>query len=240
MNFQLLSDVHLDFHKDQGVEFVASLPVASDTLVLAGDLCEGPHVVAAVRLFLARWKTVILVLGNHDYYRIDPEQLRLALRGLELENSNFHWLHNNSVEVEGVAFHGTTLWFPPATGVEYWSRNIADSRLIPNYLPWVREQHALARAFLERVRRGDVLVTHHMPHEMCVSPRFQGSPLNAFFVGAIGDILDRRRPSVVCSGHTHDPYDIQYSGSTRLVANPFGYPREDQSRFRPGLVIEVS
>ena len=84
-----------------------------------------------------------------------------------------------------------------------------------------------------------MVVTHHMPSEKCVSPRFVGSPLNVFFHSNFDDFIIDRKPKLWLSGHTHDPYDFMI-GETRLVCHPRAYPSERPVGFEyEAKIIEI-
>jgi hypothetical protein len=55
MKLQILSDLHLDFHRDDGIEFFQKLPVVAETAVIAGDLCESTNIVEAMEIVSQKW-----------------------------------------------------------------------------------------------------------------------------------------------------------------------------------------
>ena len=239
MRFQLYSDLHCDFFEDKGQALCESFPVLCDTVVIAGDLAEGSRLFKPYSILCERFKNVIAVNGNHDYYNLKRGELHNKLQKLAHRYPNFHWLNCSSVEIEGVRFHGATLWFPDHPMNDVYRGHLADFGHIINFVPWVYEEHRKAVAFFrEAVQPGDVMITHHMPSYACVSDRFRGSPYNRFYVGDIESTIRVNQPSVVCSGHTHDPYDFTFHDS-RLVANPHGYITESRPDFRLDLVIEI-
>jgi predicted phosphohydrolase len=239
-DFQLLSDLHLDMHKDAGVSFLNSIPVASDILVIPGDVAECASLEATLRFFCARWKDTIFCAGNHEYYSTKAKSdVDKVLTNVKADFPNFHWLNKSSVTLGGVTFHGATLWFPNKPDHYLYRYDVADFQYIPGFEPWVYNEHTAAvKYFRKNVKEGDVLITHHLPSEACVSPRFRGDPLNRFFVGEIDTILRENKPAVSAFGHTHDPIDIKLF-DTRVICNPLGYPREGGYGFQPACVVTV-
>jgi hypothetical protein len=90
------------------------------------------------------------------------------------------------------------------------------------------------------VRDGDVVITHHLPHQTSTPSFFVGSPLNRFFVADdAADLVAGAGARLWLHGHTHAPCDYVV-GNTRVVCNPRGYPHE---RRKPpvdlGLAIKL-
>lgn len=237
MKLQILSDLHLEFHRDGGVEFIDSLKGEADVLVLAGDVCGHDQIVAVLRRFCDRYPQVLYVHGNHEFYGSDRKTV--VDRTLEAERCcpNLLWLDGDGVELEGRRFHGTPLWFQRDTAAPTWAIN--DFSQIRDYRAWVYEQNRYATQYLhDMLAPGDIVITHHLPSQRSVHPRYVGSPLNSFFVCALDLLIQSRRPALWIHGHTHFPFDYQL-GETRIVCNPLGYPREIEPNFNDNLIIEV-
>jgi predicted MPP superfamily phosphohydrolase len=70
MKICLLSDLHLDFHFDGGVEFVRflTIPEDCDLTIVAGDLCQADHWRwhQSIQEICQKSKQVLYVLGNHQ------------------------------------------------------------------------------------------------------------------------------------------------------------------------------
>jgi predicted phosphohydrolase len=102
MRIRVLSDLHREFGQ-------VPLPeIASDIVVLAGDIDRGTRGVAWARTVFPG-VPVLYVAGNHEHYdeRIGRlhEKLREAAAG-----SNVHILENETFELDGYRFFGATLW----------------------------------------------------------------------------------------------------------------------------------
>lgn len=240
MRFQLVSDLHLDFHRDNGVEFCNTLPVAADTIIIAGDLCNGISVLYnSLEIFAKKFKNVVFVLGNHEHYLVSQVDLYNVMGRVVRNFPNVHWLNASSVNIDGVDIHGASLWFNEDPYYFRYKSRLADFAYIPKFVPWVFEENARHVQFLkDSVKPGDVVVTHHLPSYECVDGEFVGDPLNRFFVCNIENVLRENKPAVAVHGHSHGPYSGQIH-DTRIYRNPFGYPSEGGHRFNPSLVIEV-
>jgi len=233
---QLLSDLHLEFQPDNGYDFLVRLdPAGVDVLVVAGDIHSNCKFLGSSLLSLcAMYPQVLFVIGNHDYYGSTPPQVHHQLRSLSQFVDNFHWLHNSTVELNGVSFAGTPLWFPkPTNPLVMMDRfHINDFNLIRGFEPWVYDEHQKAMKFLRKEGPGaDVIVTHHIPSELCVSPRFKGSPLNHYFVTDLTDEIYRWQPKAWLFGHSHDRTHRRLK-KTLMACNPLGYPQEEGPEVR--------
>jgi hypothetical protein len=110
-------------------------------------------------------------------------------------------------------------------------------------LKWLREQLQLAN---DRGRK-PVVITHHLPSERSVSPRFAKDDLTPAFASHLDDLLPLAQLWI--HGHTHDSMDylVQAEGhETRVVCNPRGYPLSptgtpvfENPSFNSTLLIEI-
>jgi Icc-related predicted phosphoesterase len=250
MKLRLASDLHFEFHADQGEGMTAELVAgAFDVLVIAGDLCDFQGLAAALRRVAraAAPRPVVYVLGNHEFYGGDRGAVIRTVAAAVSEHPNLHWLEgcggNGSegqdlgvVTLGGHRFVGTTLWFAHHPNAPQWAMN--DFSTIRGFRAWVYNANREAQLFLrDTVQPGDVVVTHHLPAERSVAPQFRGSALNAFFLCSQQALMLTHKPALWCHGHTHVGADYRI-GETRVVCNPFGYPGEKAMSWAP-LDIDV-
>ena len=245
MKVQLLSDLHLEFFRDQGTEFIKSLdPSGVDVLILAGDISVGGRIRSALRQFCEKYPRVIYVSGNHEYYRCSPEEVAEYIEEAKAASPNLHVLDSSMVEIGGVRFAGATLWFRDDPMNFTYQNMLNDFHMIEDFVPWVYDENRKAEAFLGDVLSAlegppDVVVTHHLPSNECVTPQYQGSPLNRFFVAPVADITPvDLLPRYWFFGHTHDPNSFTREGC-RFQCNPMGYPHEPKRGFQKKLVFEI-
>ena len=167
-------------------------------------------------------------------------ELHGLLLSLRTTLRNLHWLQNSTLELSGVRFAGTTLWFRDDPDNLAHEGMLNDFWLIRDFKRWVYRENARALEFLElKARHADVVVTHHLPSERSVAPWFEGDPLNRFFLCDVDDLIQRAAPALWVHGHTHGSIDTRV-GSTRIVCNPLGYLNFGHNRdFDPKLVVEV-
>jgi Icc-related predicted phosphoesterase len=233
MHVRLVSDLHVDFDKDKGLEYIKNMPVDADVLVVAGDVANSvEHATIALAGICARWKSlpVIFVPGNHEYYSGESEGRFLAQpEKLRSVAKNIHVLDSSSVVIDNKTFHGTTLWYPKPK-----SFNWSDFRFVKGLAYWIDEANQEARLFLRtNVKKGDIVITHTLPSTRCVAPRYEGDPDNRYFVSPCDDIILENQPSHWFFGHTHDSV-FATIGSTLCISAPRGYPSErDNARSSP-------
>lgn len=248
MKFALASDLHYEYHRDGGQTLTAELP-ETDVIVVAGDLASATCLWDSLMLLLGRYRHVVFVFGNHEFYgssfqgvRKIVDDLRHRLPRLREEGAplgELHLLDNSTTTIDGQRFVGTTMWFRWEEGIQRRHGMLSDFSAIEGAATHIYEENRRALEFLEEtVTAQDVVVTHHLPHEASISPPWKGSELNCFFLCDVGDLILRRQPKVWCHGHTHSSCDYKL-GATRVVCNPFGYAaHEENPSFDSNLTVE--
>jgi predicted phosphodiesterase len=84
----------------------------------------------------------------------------------------------------------------------------------------------------------DIVVTHWLPTPLAIAPRFEGDLLNPYFVHDCEHLIAAYSPKLWCFGHTHTSFDQQV-GETRVICNPRGYTKKENSSYDPELVITI-
>jgi len=220
MKVQYVSDIHLEFRKSYEIQRIHDARV----LVLAGDICTYKTIWKLDRFLdcvVSAFNNVVYVPGNHEYYgNVPMSNVDHALESI-CQSRGVHFLNNSSVDLEGVSFLGTTLWFESMR----WSDNLADFDQIQ-----FEHRYAKCTEFLvtELAKPGQKLVvTHHLPSYECIAPEHIGHPLNEFFASSTIETLKLDGNCVpwwIC-GHSHGRWDVSVQG-IRVVRNAIGYPGE--------------
>ena len=270
LKIQLASDLHLEFLQKfwPGERLIEPISGA-DVLVLAGDIANG---VDALQLFssransrLAKQTPIIYVAGNHEFYGHAIEPMRKKMREAAAV-SGIHFLENESVEIHGVRFLGSTLWTDyrltlentQVQSMELAQRGLYDHQIIQcegrRFSPQdALNRHETARSWLaaelsKPFAGKTVVVSHHGPHPMSVHPRHAANPLSSAFVSDLSALLPH--VDLWLHGHTHDSFDYQV-GRCRVVANPAGYVKNrgvargrdefvfENERFDKNLLLEL-
>jgi predicted phosphodiesterase len=248
MRLHILSDLHIEFAPFQPPQ------TGADVVVIAGDVHPGKQ--GARWLLQTFTQTLVLyVLGNHEFYGQKTPKLIHEVKEIT-RGTNVHVLENDRVEIGDVVFLGATLWTDFAvTG----NRAVAEAaaatgmtdfrriRVEPSYRKFrpvdARILHARSIGWLEEQVRGAagrrmVVVTHHAPSPRSLAASFRDDPLSAAYASDLEPLVTETGAALWIHGHLHRHSDYQV-GSTRVVANPRGYPDEKDSGFDPALTVEI-
>lgn len=246
MKALVVSDLHFEFHRDGGRTLVESFPDA-DVCLCPGDLSNAAGIWDALLILLEKYAHVVYTYGNHEFYgsnipavKKKVERLVRKLPSLGNVYGKLHVLDNSTCEIEGQRFVGTTLWFRKKPGSLKYDRMLNDFSQIGNSHQRIYEENDKAEEFLrETVQPTDVVLTHHMPSQQSVHPKYEGSPLNRFFVCDVEWLIKDRQPKLWIHGHTHESCDYVI-GTTQVVCNPFGYVAyEENPAFNSELTVEL-
>jgi Icc-related predicted phosphoesterase len=255
------SDLHQEVDR---WEFPARLPRA-DVAVVAGDLHRLPDaidwLVRRLDAGILPVQRVVLVPGNHDYYRREMtdalRRARMVARDLGID-----LLDMDEVVIGGVRFLGGTLWTDYAVlgdaeagmaacrenlANDYSLIGIADAGGVRRFSPErALDLHRSYVAWLERSLAvpfvgPTVVVTHHGPTLASTDPRRQNEAFTAGFASDLAALIDRFQPDLWIHGHTHVTCDYRV-GRTRVLCNPKGYGLngdEENRGFDPRLVVKI-
>lgn len=107
MRILVLSDLHLEF----GTDYRVPADVDYDVVVLAGDIdCPCKRAVDwAADPMTFEGRPVLIVPGNHEFYRTEMTTQLLAMRQAAVD-TNVRVLSRDSIVIDDVRFLGTTLW----------------------------------------------------------------------------------------------------------------------------------
>lgn len=242
MKILVLSDIHLEFYRDAESVVINSFPREGfDVVVLAGDIVSGLRSATVLEQLCDYFAPhpIVFVRGNHELYHSNRQVSASVLRGIERRKSNFTWLENGEVTIQGRRFVGTTLWFRRDYSTETRDGFLCDFRLIEDFRDWVYKTNAEAIRFLEStVDAETIVVTHHLPTEQSVHSKYKGDPFNCFFLCDMEPLILDKKPPLWIHGHTHESVDCMV-GDTRVVCNPMGYPHEDNRIFSVNKIVEV-
>lgn len=276
MRVLYFSDVHIEIReRDASAPWCGMLPLgygpdlstfaeAVDLLVLAGDIGRVHSTRKVSPLTYAEQAAgflgcrVILVPGNHEYYRGAFDEDRAALLGAR--RPGVAVLDRGEVLIAPDATRlrvlGATLWTDyAATGdreaaMEAAEREIYDHRLIRRhggsapFLPAnALSEHRLSRAWLAAKLRDrhdgpTLVVTHHVPHLSACHPGHGLNVLAPAFCSDCDDLIAAASKAGAVAwifGHHHWSHCLDVHGVKLLAAQP-GYPGEDTGWIGPGVL----
>jgi len=268
MKLRIYSDLHLDHYDNDPSKWWVP-PVLPDdsetTLILAGDIWTGTNFIQSrsenrvtswISEVAPRFKTVLIVLGNHDYWpgandiTIKKGAVKCADMMVDMGITNVRVMDCDVYEDEGVLFVGATLWTdmdkvsPLAMynmpGCMYYDGKIAYEtspgggwkRFTSEV--WITE-HMRHRDYIKHVVEQNrdktvVVITHHLPLLTIGDPNYNGDSSNAYYMSDLSEfILDNEHIAYWFYGHTHYQKETLL-GKTKLVNNCVGYKAEFKER----------
>ena len=231
------SDLHVEYESHfrlPGHEFSME-----STLCLNGDICElakPKKLMAFLRDAASKYKYVVYIMGNHEFYHGHMYKQLEKFREIIKELPNVYVLHNEMVTIEGINFIGSTLWTDfdkgnPIMKIDCKAmmrdyrqiRYGGYQRVTPDF---IHREHMVARKFivdtLKTVDRSKtVVMTHHAPCSLSVAPQWKGDRLGGGYWSDLSEEILDFGPKYWFHGHMHESVDYEL-GDTRIINNPRG------------------
>ena len=248
-NWQVLSDIHLEFYDkhDKGkVHPSMFMDVGlAPNLALCGDI--GYPTRPAYRAFLDwcsnNYKTVFVVAGNHEYYTsklAEPKSEReidTEIDSICKRFPNVFFLQKRAVQLPEGRVLGCTLWsyIAPQNRLEA-ERYMNDYTLIPDWsVDLQRRRHLDHVQWLtseidhsETHDEPTVILTHHLPSYALIHREYRTSHGNYNFASHLDHLIKPPLLGWFC-GHTHKQMEYCHNG-VHVLTNPIGYPNENNLR----------
>lgn len=239
MQIRYISDLHTEFYDLLSLSSKLLFRIKGNknqVCVCAGDI-GNLHTPKAKKNYditmdylSKNFKQVFVINGNHEYYGSTIEHTNILMESYFNERAfpNVAWLNNRATEYEGITFIGTTLWTHVPLGIP----EINDTRLIHNLS---REQynanHETCKTWLRSLvplPNKSVIITHHLPLEQLVAPKYRGATINPWFHCNMDKFIDNNKNNIACwiYGHTHTA-GTHIINDVKFVCNPHGYPGEN-------------
>lgn len=283
---RLTSDIHLDFdidlfntgkrtpeEKSSGEMSFLWLPSemsedAQTALVIAGDLWTDrkflnrkyPTGESWLARVSRRFKYVIFVLGNHDYWSTnmshEPKKIKAELQVQEL--NNVYLLENDVLILDNVKFVGSTLW------TDYNRHDLSlmmDADKLMNDYKKIRfgtnsykkvtsanlyNTHINSRNFIfqnsvkDNEEQKIIVVTHMPPSSKSVESKYleNPKPINYLYYSSMEEKINESEIDIWMHGHTHNCANYKI-GETKVLANPRGYVGHFSLGFDPCFRLEI-
>lgn len=251
MRFRLMSDLHLEF-EDRTLDFTP-IPMQDDkntVLILAGDIALGIDAVGFIQKMCKQFYKVVYCLGNHEFYYNEYNKTRARWNDRPEMPGNFILLDDHTVVIDDqVRLVGGTLW-TDFNGNDYFAKQLAAQgmndfhcgkfkekgddgvyrkrKLHPT--DCVRAHKQTLFTITETLRipfdGPTIVVTHHLPHPLCVAQEFRTNPLNPAYMTNLDEVIEANEIAVWVHGHTHTNVDVEVH-DTRILCNPRGYIPDD-------------
>jgi len=247
MKVQIISDLHQEFGITE-LDFGRA-----DLVIFAGDTNLG---IKGIEWIKKQIKTtpVIYILGNHEYYKGSYPKTLNKIREAA-QDSNIFVLENESLELEGIRFHGATLWTDfslfgnPVTYGMLCQGKMNDYKMIrrdPSYSKMRSIDtfilHQQSRKWLEESlatsSSRNIVITHHAPSIKSVPEAYKEDALSAAYASDLEELILNYQPEYWIHGHIHTPANYQI-GATNVICNPHGYINEKYNGYEKELIIEL-
>lgn len=250
MNVQYCSDLHLEFQLNWAWLNMHPLQPIGDILIIAGDtdyLGEGFADNDFFRQIGDQYEQVYLIPGNHEYYAGYDISSAFGKTNEKLA-SNITLFNNDSLNINGVRFIFTTMWAiigrfknEIVTGVSDFERIRFKNQ--PFGAHHFNRLHTHAFEFLEKEVQKEgpkVVVTHHLPSELCNADEFKGSIINDAFCVDKTDFIRDSDIDYWIYGHSHrNTPEFEING-TKLLTNQLGYVGHGENHsFRRDAFFEI-
>jgi Icc-related predicted phosphoesterase len=249
MRIQVLSDLHQEFGLTE-ISFNKA-----DVVIFAGDTNLGTKGIEWIKTRI-RNIPVIYILGNHEYYKGSYPKTLYKITAAA-EGTNIHVLENKAIELDGVTFHGSTLWTNfglfgnPRINGSICQEKMNDYRLIrkdPYYSKLKSiDTYNIHQASIRWLRNSletsltkqNIAITHHSPSIRSIPEESREEIIVCAYASDLEQLILEYQPNYWIHGHIHKPcrYTI---GKTVVVCNPHGYLHEKEEAFNPALLLDLS
>lgn len=265
MKFRIASDFHFEFYGPERIG--PSLPIMDDesntVLLLAGDIgiaTKPETYMPFIRDMSERFHYVVHIAGNHEFYKGSIVNARQTIKDQYINIPNVDIFEREIIEFDDVRIIMATMWTDmdsnnPLTKI-YANDCMNDYRQITTgnaenptkhklTVEDTIEDHIKSRDFIftelhdaKLNNKKTIVMTHHAPSELSISPKFKNDMLNGAFVSNLNDlIIDLDYAFTWIHGHVHSNHDY-YIQDCHVICNPHGYANEN-ANFNPMCTLEL-
>ena len=251
MRIQYCSDLHLEF--DQNSQYLSNNPlkVSGDILLLAGDIIplHDEFFNHPFFSFIAdNYKQVYWVPGNHEFYYKDITDFSKSYN-IQLRD-NINIVNNIDLKYENIRFVFSTLWTNISSNN---ARNIEQGVSDFEYISYknkklkTKEYNMLHVEGLEFIRQSlkdknekTVVISHHLPSNLCNSSEHKNSSLNEAFCVDLTAFIEPSNVNFWIYGHSHFNQKPLYIGNTILLTNQLGYVQSNEhEKFKQNAYFSI-
>lgn len=255
VRIQFISDIHLEILNMSELWF-KYYPIDCDILCICGGIGNPySHVFWSFIKYVRRnARYVLLVTGNHDYWRSNLSQIDHYIKEKLKTFNNVFLLQKDTFIFEDYVFLGCTLWshvptkfwkrfehsFPDFSKIDYFS---------PLFMNIIHNDHKTwLKDTLEKCRKQNlkpIVLTHYSPvFNISTSLKHKNSVTQYMFSSDMSELFPLVHTWAF--GHTH--YDVKghmfrvrdhsIVFSTVFVTNQRGYPNRVNKHFDPNFIYD--
>jgi predicted phosphohydrolase len=240
MKFQLISDIHLEFHKNLP-EIIPKAPY----LLLAGDVGypEQPLFEYFLKDVSKKFNTVFYTPGNHEYYQKFKEKDEPKLTILEIDNliknicskfNNIIYLNKSTYDFDNYKIIGATLW-SNIKKTDYLIndynqiyKNKTDNITINDIINLHNEHLNFIKSEIKNSQKINIVMTHHLPSKKLILAEYikKYPNYNSHFASDLDYLLDPEYIHTWVCGHSHSHIEENIN-DVPCYLNALGYPSEE-------------
>ena len=241
MKIQFVSDLHLEFPQNRTWLAKHPLEVTGDILLIAGDTAyldvpdSGQDNYSSYEFWdwaSGHYDQVIVCFGNHEFYgyydlATMPDGYSKQIR------HNVNAYYNSVVHLGDTDIIVSTLWshiepynaYITEHGVsDFYRIKYNGYRLSSDHFNSEHERclRFVKQAVEESEAKTKIVLTHHVPTQLCTAAEFRDSNINGAFTVELGDYIADSGIDCWIYGHSHRNIDAQI-GKTKIISNQLGY-----------------
>ena len=236
MSIQYCSDIHLEFAQNSLFLHKNPIKPVGDILILAGDITYWgkKHFKHSFFDYVSEhFKTVYYVPGNHEFY--SGKDLRILDKPIyEGIRENVFLVNNKVISIGDIDFFFTVLSSKiPDSKSLFVEHGVGDFHQIKyrgnklNYKIF-NQLHEDSLSFLKEAipasnAQKKVIVTHHIPTQICNPECYRNSDINTAFVSEQYSLIHDWDVDYWIYGHHHANMPETTISHTKLVTNQLGY-----------------
>jgi len=246
MELRVISDIHVNFYDnaapviDKLNQLFPKINPDKEILIIPGDIGQivnknnqfDEKYYDVLKYLKSRWKYIIIVAGNHEYYGCQNMSYASDLLTNICEKMGIEFLNKDSVEMFDYTFIGCTLW--SNLNKDYWNEiehkysSFTDCEslcnLHKNNVEW------LDKTLDKYKNKKVVVITHHLPSKKLISGHFNHSKYdisNTCYYSNLDWIIKKYSKNMIYwfCGHSHIS-ELMVHKKTIIYLNPLGNPKD--------------
>lgn len=250
-NFQIVSDLHIEYKNDVIPDPLSLITPSSPILILAGDigsLYKYDQLKGFLEKLCPHFKTVLYIPGNHEYYMMPNyaqplsfNELNKRLFSLETIIPNLYILNQSSVIINNICIIGCTLWSKAEISIPrfivriHGMSNLLYNQKYENDLKYIEKM--IKYCSINKLEL--VVVTHHCPSYSVLADK-NFDKYVSLYVSPLDYLLSNNYVNTWIAGHTHKNFDFITNGGTHLVSNQKGKPRDNITDFSRTKIVNIN
>jgi predicted phosphohydrolase len=247
---QYVSDLHLEFPKNNAYIKANPLKPKGNILILAGDVVPFAILNKHQDFFsyiADHFEMTYWIPGNHEYYYDDIADKSDSF--YEQIKPNVVLLNNSTVQIQETKLIFSTLWSKIAPANKFYvQENLSDFHVILykgktlttetyNQLH-IESLHFIQQELQTQNQGKTFVVTHHVPTYMNYPMIYKGSKLNECFAVELFDTIAASSVDYWIYGHSHFNTKDFMLGNTKMLTNQLGYVHQNEHLlFNPDATV---